>query len=427
MSGVERNIIAPTNNQLWASSKSRFRKNKLAMWSLRFLFVLAFIGVFADFIANEKPIYCKIEGQHHFPVFKQYAVDLGLSQWPAQFFSQDWNNYPYEKKWMPLIPYSSKSIDRNNAGMISPFDEQNIASAKYRHWLGTDEIGRDVLAGMIKGTRTALLVGLVSMSIAAFIGLILGAVAGYFGDDKFKITRGKLLLNILFFPLALFYGFIARWYTISESGNLFFQMLLGLVIFFVIMLLGNLLSAGFRQIKYFNQSISLPLDLIIMRLIEVMNSIPALLLILASVAIIKTPSVIYIMVIIGLIRWTSIARYIKGELLKVRQLPYIESTQAMGFGESRILLKHAIPNALTPVLITIAFGIASAILIEASLSFLGIGVPVEEVTWGSTLSKARINFSAWWMAVFPGLAIFFTVTIFNLIGEGLTDALDPKS
>ena len=99
----------------------------------------------------------------------------------------------------------------------------------------------------------------------------------------------------------------------------------------------------------------------------------------------------------------------------------------MGFSEARIILRHAIPNALTPVLIAIAFGVASAILTEAVLSFLGIGVDVaEDITWGSLLNLARNKFSAGWLAIFPGFAIFITVTIFNLIGEGLTDALDPR-
>jgi peptide/nickel transport system permease protein len=163
-----------------------------------------------------------------------------------------------------------------------------------------------------------------------------------------------------------------------------------------------------------------------MRLIEIVNSIPGLLLILSIVAIIEEQSVFYIMAIIGLIGWTGIARFIRAELLRVRNLEYIEAAQALGYSEWRIIARHAIPNALTPVLITIAFGVASAILMEAFLSFLGIGVAAEEVTWGSLLNLARSKFSAWWLAIFPGLAIFVTVTVFNLLGEGLTDALDPR-
>lgn len=166
--------------------------------------------------------------------------------------------------------------------------------------------------------------------------------------------------------------------------------------------------------------------MLVMRFIEMLNSVPALLLILSVVAVIRKPSILYIMAIIGLIRWTSIARFIRAELLKVRSLSYIEAAQAMGFSNARIITRHALPNALTAVLIAIAFGVANSILLESFLSFLGIGVDVAEVTWGTLLHKGQQNVSAWWLSVFPGLAIFFTVTIFNLIGEGLSDALDPK-
>lgn len=133
-----------------------------------------------------------------------------------------------------------------------------------------------------------------------------------------------------------------------------------------------------------------------------------------------------IMVIIGLTGWTGIASYIRAELLKVRSLEYIEAAQSLGFSEWRIMLRHAIPNSLTAVLITVAFGVASAILTESSLSFLGIGVQADVITWGKLLNEARSEVSAWWFAVFPGLCIFVTVTVFNLLGEGLTEAMDPR-
>lgn len=98
----------------------------------------------------------------------------------------------------------------------------------------------------------------------------------------------------------------------------------------------------------------------------------------------------------------------------------------MGFSTLRIIFKHALPNAMAPALITIAFGIAAAILIESGLSFLGIGVPQDIVTWGSLLAAGKENFSAWWLVIFPGFAIFITVTAYNLIGEALRDAMDPK-
>jgi peptide/nickel transport system permease protein len=132
------------------------------------------------------------------------------------------------------------------------------------------------------------------------------------------------------------------------------------------------------------------------------------------------------MIIIGFTNWTGIARFTRAEFLKIRSLEYVQAAQALGFSEIRIILKHALPNGLAPAFIAIAFGIASAILIESGLSFLGIGVPHDVVTWGSLLNAGKENFNAWWLVVFPGLAIFLTVTIYNLLGEGLRDALDPR-
>ena len=106
-------------------------------------------------------------------------------------------------------------------------------------------------------------------------------------------------------------------------------------------------------------------------------------------------------------------------------LDYMEAGRALGYGHARMMLRHALPNAVTPILITVAFGIAGAILVEASLSFLGLGAGSDEITWGSMLTDARSQDSikAWWLAVFPGFMIFLTVTVFNLIGEGVTEAL----
>jgi peptide/nickel transport system permease protein len=267
------------------------------------------------------------------------------------------------------------------------------------------------------------------MAIASFIGIFIGSLAGYFGDNRLKVSIIRLILNSISFIFAIFYGFITRTYAIgvaSKEGGMLFELLKSVGIFLFIMLLANILASILKKIPIFSRKVTIAVDILIMRFIEVLNSIPTLLLILSIVAITK-PSIINVMIIIGLVGWTGIARFIRAELLRVRSLEYIEAAQAMGFSEARIIFRHAIPNALTPVLIAIAFGVASAILTEAFLSFLGIGVDVaEDITWGSLLNLARNRFSAWWLAIFPGFAIFITVTIFNIIGEGLTDALDPR-
>ncbi|MEL7022000.1 MAG: ABC transporter permease [Bacteroidota bacterium] len=405
----------------------KFRQRRSAIWSLRGLYVLIFIAVFADFIANDKPIIGKVEQEIYFPIFRELGEQWGICQVQPPPSSSSWSKQTYDWSILPPIPYSIRTFDTKNSQFTSPFDEQRVESMRYWHWLGTDRLGRDVAACMISGTRTAMLVGLISMSISAIIGIFFGAMAGYFGNDRLQVGGMRVLLSVTGVILGIFYGFIARSYTISESSNIMYDLGVGIFIMLCFVLGCHLLAKGLQRIMGETKRWAIPADSIVMRSVEIMNSIPKLLLLLAIIAIIDKPSILYVMIIIGCIGWTGIARFMRAELLRIRQLEYIEAAQAMGFSERRVILRHAIPNALTPVLITIAFGIAGAILLESALSFLGLGASVNEVTWGTMLKLARENFSAWWLAIVPGIAIFVTVTIFNLIGEGLTEALDPKS
>ncbi len=427
---ASREEVNEMNQSYWAYVKRQFRKNKRALFSLYFVMFLAFIAVFADFIANEKPIVAKYKGTTYFPVIKQYGVSLGLTKWPKELQNVKWQNLEYDYAIFPPIPYLPKNTDMANAQFTGPFDEQRVKSKRWWHWLGTDDLGRDVLAGMIHATRIAFAVGLISMGIATLIGIFLGTLAGYLGDTGLRISRVRFWLNIFFFFIALFYAFGARSYILSDaiSNSIISfvgQLLISFLIFFGILGAVNLLASVLKRIPFLGQKVNVPVDLAVSRLIEVIVSIPGLFLIIAIVAVAK-PSLILVMVVIGVTGWTGIARLIRAELLKVRNLEYVEAAQAMGFSDIRIMLRHAIPNALSPVLIAVAFGIAGAILTEAFLSFLGLGVPAEVVTWGSLLNLSRSAPAAWWLAIFPGFAIFLTVTFFNLIGEGLTDALDPR-
>lgn len=416
---VTRSSRPTFRNRIW----QRFRQKKVALWSLRSLYVLLFVAIFSDFLANEKPIVCKIDGNWYFPVFRQYAVALGLAGWENRFVTTEWKDQPYQWAIFPPVPYAATTQDILNRGMVGPLDQQRIKSWRWRHWMGTDNLGRDVAAGVISGTRTAMLVGIVAMSIATILGILFGALAGYFGDDRFRVSRIWLLLNLPALGIAVLYGWVI------PAGMTQVDLTTGLQLAGIAvgaLLIANVLSSFLEKISFFRKELKIPVDMLVMRLVEIMESIPALLLLLAITAIIKKPSILYVMAIIGLIRWTNIAQFLRAELLRIRQLEYIEAARALGFGGWRIIFRHALPNAISPVLIVLSFGIASAILLEAFMSFLGIGVAAEEVTWGSLLSMARQNFSAWWLALFPGLAIFFTVTMFNLIGEGLTEALDVK-
>jgi peptide/nickel transport system permease protein len=414
----------------WTMVAKQFKKNKIAVYSLRVVYGLVFLAIFADILASDKPLVCSYNHHIYFPVFRSYAVDAGALEWPQELQNVEWRKLSYNWAVFPLVPYMPENIDENNVHSVGPFDHQQVKSWRWRHWLGTDELGHDILSAMIHGTRIALMVGIVSMSISTLIGLFLGALAGYFGDERLKISRAGLILNFIFVILGIFYAFGSRSYSLGDALansflSLFMQLVLSLVIFVAIVWVGGKLAKPFEKIPFLAKKINIPMDIIISRAIEVMISIPTLFLIIAIVAIGK-PSLTLVMVIIGATSWTGIARFIRAELLKIRNLEYIEAAHALGYSETRIVFRHAIPNALSPVLIAIAFGIAAAILTEATLSFLGIGVPPQTLTWGALLSAARSKPTAWWLAIFPGFAIFITVTVYNLLGEGLTDAMDPK-
>jgi len=167
------------------------------------------------------------------------------------------------------------------------------------------------------------------------------------------------------------------------------------------------------------------LDMLISRIIEIVLLFPTFFLILTLVALIG-PSIYVIMGVIGITGWPTVARLIRGEILKQRAADYVSAARALGFTHARVIFRHILPNSLSPALVAAPFGIASAIITEAGLSLLGFGVRPPAPSWGSVLRLGNGNYSYWWLVLMPSLAIFFTVTVFNLIGSGLRDAMDPR-
>jgi peptide/nickel transport system permease protein len=220
-----------------------------------------------------------------------------------------------------------------------------------RHLLGTDQLGRDVLSRMLHGARVSLAVGFVSVGIAAAIGIMLGAAAGYHGGT---------------------------------------------------------------------------VDATIMRLVDLMLVFPRFFLLLAVLAFLK-PSIWTIMVVIGLTGWMGVARLVRAEFLALKEREFVVWSQAVGANAFRIIWRHILPNAMAPVLVAMTLGIPAAILTESGLSFLGLGVQPPRATWGNILNEGKDAIElAWWLSVYPGLAILLTVLSYNLLGEGIRDALDPR-
>lgn len=167
-------------------------------------------------------------------------------------------------------------------------------------------------------------------------------------------------------------------------------------------------------------------DAVLMRFVDMMLAFPTLFLILAVIAILE-PSIATIMIIIGLTGWMSVARLVRAEFLSLRERDFIAAARAAGASDCRLIFRHILPNALAPVFVSATFGIAGAILTESGLSFLGLGVQPPDPSWGNILTSGKDNITvAWWLSLFPGFAILITVLSYNLVGEGLRDALDPR-
>jgi peptide/nickel transport system permease protein len=240
-----------------------------------------------------------------------------------------------------IAPYDPGAIDLKNV----------LAPPASGHWVGTDQLGRDVLSRMIWGARISLKVGFVATGLAILIGMILGAVAGYYG---------------------------------------------GLI------------------------------DAVIMRFVDIMLCFPTFFLILAVIAFLE-PSIWNIMVVIGLTSWMGVTRLVRADFISLRERDFVRAARSIGANDARIIFIHILPNALASILVAATLGIAGAILTESALSFLGIGVQPPTPSWGNILTAGKDNIDiAWWLSLYPGLAILITVVGYNLLGEGIRDASDPR-
>ena len=347
------------------------------------------IALGADFMANKIPIYYRYGGEKTWPIFKSDLPE------------KDWRIQDYERIIFPLIPFSPNETDLGNR-YLPPLSMVKIGDYNYRHWLGTDRLGRDIAAGMVHGCRKSIMVGLIAMLMAALIGVYFGAVAGYYGNHSLRISRWSsisFLLLATYLVYLTYYGIISIWWVLG----------IGLIM---------VLVAGVEITKG-TGAWALPADAALLRMVEVLGAVPTLLFLIAFSALISAPSMILLAMIIAFLRWPRFALFTRSEVQKIKARDYITAAKISGLSDRAILLRFILPEALTPIVVLFAFGVASTILLESTLSFLGIGVPIEEVTWGSILGQARNNINAWWLAVYPGFAIFTIVITLNILGDQL--------
>lgn len=387
----------------WAIAWRRLRRHRLAMFSLIVLVLLILMAIFAPYLAPYDP-------------FRQpRGANLR-----AQFFQEP------------------------NA----------------QHWLGTDDLGRDVLSRLIYGSRVSLLVGFVAAFSSVLIGTILGTLAGFFAGRPFRFYLGPLHREpdgwSLPFALwrvvswVIYYGalYIVAHIAWTLAGPTV-QAAWGSewttnAVLSAIGLATTWVLVAFAAVWGIWGRLRLDLDTVISRVIDFMLTLPGLPILLVLSALLRDPragfgqwtqavfgeasSVFIIIFILVLFGWITTARLVRGAILSLREQDFTTAAQSLGVSQGRVMFRHLVPNALAPIIVEGTLQVGIAILVEAALSFLGFGIQPPVATWGNMLTNAQnYIFFAPWLAFPPGVMIVITVLAINFLGDGLRDALDPRS
>jgi len=363
--------------------------------AVSWLVLLIFISFTGEFLANDRPILCIQDQEWIFPVLMPKHMSTpcleGFTIWPP-------------------VKHHIGVMDTNA-----------------KHVLGTDYIGRDVLALVIYGTRYSLIIGFLSSALAFGIGLILGSISGYFYQHNLSLSRGVIIGMLMGFFLGYYYAFFIHRFDGNSSGQI--SMLTQFGLLSVIWGIGTFLGYMIGRIKGLNKHIKISPDAFILRSIEFLEALPSFLVIIAIVAWHNESFVnkgnnsggalMVIILTLGALLWTSIARLMRGEVIKSKQLPYVEAAYGLGYKAFRIMFRHILPNVLPAVWILAILNVGRAIVAEATLSFLGMGSSMFP-SWGKMLhlpSWEVIYVSSISALLLPGLMIGLTTLSLYTLGN----------
>jgi peptide/nickel transport system permease protein len=388
----------------------QFRKNKLSYYSLLGAMSLFLMATIAPLIALNVPFFIsvptgvgpEITQGLHFPWFKA-LFDMNFFESGVDIF------FNFLLFALPAAWLGWKGLERAKAGQL---DRQEMKSLQSKYILGAmGAIALCFIAVYMADIRQPY-VDYVSLAkedgVSSFFPLF---KVSYRDVNLMAVGQGPSIEHLL--------G------TDPQGRDVFTRMLYGTRISLTIGVLAVGLYTFIGMVLggiagYFGGRV----DMVVLRLIEVMICVPSFFLILTLRGFVEKASVFHIMIIIGLTGWTGIARLVRAEFLRLRRLDFVQAAIALGLPQGRIIFRHVMPNALGPVLVSATFGVAGAIITEASLSFLGLG-PTTAPSWGQVLDMGR-GTGQWTLILVPGFAIFVTVSLLNLVGEGFRDAIDPK-
>lgn len=305
--------------------------------------------------------------------------------------------------WLPL-PYSPTTPDLFQVAMPPAG-----AGTSPAHYLGTDSLGRDVLAGLVAGTQRLVWLTLPAVVLATLLGTLAGAAAGFWGNRQMRL------------PItSMGWVLVAIWWGLRLPGTFFLCLLLGTASVLTALAGGR---ASWSAARYWRSTCALPLDSLVLGAITLLGVVPRLILLVALAA---GPPLTnsQLLGLLTLLAWPETARLVRGQMRWVRAQPFIEAAQASGLPAGRIWWRHALPHAGRPLLAFAPLSLASLVGLESSLAFLGIGQGPDVVSWGSQLATMRQDTSAWWVALFPGLALLFTLLALQKLAAFATQVAD---